>query len=129
MSYVQFSQLTAEIPLKFLTDALDDDADGVIDAGLWDTVSAAVDLEINGTLGKRYTVPFPDPAPAFVSQAAFILACFKVYGRRVSEEQNPFSDQAKMVRTQLAAIGKGEEPSASLISEHSKTFSHRRLTI
>lgn len=131
--YTTLDQVQALIPGEFLTQALDDNGDGVIDA--WDAVSAAVDLRINGILGGRYAVPF-SPVPPVVADAAVILACEMCYGRRgVAAKDNPFSAQADQTRKTLAEIAAGDlplfpgverkEPSVSIITEPSGVFSGR----
>lgn len=140
MPYAVHDQIAAAIPPAFFTDALDDNADGTEDAGLWANVSSTVDLEINGALGQRYAVPFTQvPTPPVVAAAAFVIACYLVYHRRVADEQNPFTDRYKSTLAKLSRIGRGEEPldpsiqradnSASIVEEHSKTFSRHRHTL
>jgi len=131
--YTTLDQVQALIPGEFLTQSLDDNGDGVIDA--WDSVSAAVDTRINGILGTRYAVPF-SPVPPVVADAALMLACEMCYGRRgVSAKENPFAAQAEQTRKLLAEIAAGDmalfpgvnrqEPSVSIITEPSGVFSKR----
>lgn len=133
-TYFQLTDVQAKIPPKFLTEALDDNLDGQIDAGLFEAIQAQVGNEIDGFLGQRYALPL-QVVPAIISDAALVLACEAVYGRRVSPDQNPWTARATVVRTKLGDIAEGKQPlttdlqrkdpSVSAIISHSKTFSHR----
>ena len=128
--YIQLSDLQAIIPPSFLTQALDDDGDGVIDA--WTGVQAAAERAVNAALGMRFTVPFTDPIPAIVSEAAFLFAGEACYTRRgVEFDQNPFGKAASTMRATLRQIAAGEipltpnierqKPSVSIITEPART--------
>lgn len=107
--YVELSDLQAEIPLAFLTEALDDNEDGTIDA--WTAVAAASSRAVDAHLGMRYSVPFAEPYPAIVREAAFLFAAEACYTRRgVEPDKNPFYKRANDLRTQLRQIGRGEAP-------------------
>jgi len=135
--YVSLTDLQAIIPPAFLTQALDDDSDGVIDA--WTAVQAAAERAVNAALGVRFTVPFTDPIPAIVTEAAFLFAAEACYTRRgVEFDQNPFGKPAATMRATLRQIAAGEmplapglerqKPSVSVISEPSRTHSTRLAT-
>ena len=136
-AYVLLADMTAEIPLKHIIEALDDDGDGAADSGAWEGVAKAVATEIDGILGVRYPVPFANPLPAAITSAAQVLAGEKLYTRRAhqTEATNPFAARAKAMRTRLEAIAKGDvplhpeikraAPSASLVSEPSRASSTR----
>jgi hypothetical protein len=140
MPYVVQSDLSADIPPQFLLQALDDDGDGVQDAGLWDLISQQVSDAIDAHVGVRYRVPLvPDevkyPAtsgyPPIIVNAARVLAAEKIYGRRVGDEKNPWVGRANAVREQLSLISKGKlpldpddqraDPSASIITDRLQT--------
>ena len=124
--YVIMSDVAGRIPGPFLIQALDDNADGLADADVWDKIASDTAEEIDGVLGKRYPVPFTAPIPAFVSRAAKIIAADLIYKRR-GAEKNPYADDAAAVRKELETLSKGEErltpvPAGSgLISEPSRT--------
>lgn len=129
MPYVALADISGRIPTAFLTQALDDDNDGEIDA--WDGVAASVGSYIDGVLGTRFTVPFAAPFPPVVVTAAQVLACEMCYQRRgVSAEQNPWTSQADAIRSVLNKIAEGKaplapdtkraKPSATAISEPSR---------
>ena len=136
--YTMMGQVTAKIPPQFLLEALDDDGDGQADPGIFNQVVANAQTEIDGALGGRYPVPFDNPIPAVVANAALILTCLGIYDRRVSADKNPFTKQANDVRTQLGEIGDGTkplvagtnrvQPSATVITEPAKTSGRRTAT-
>lgn len=133
MSYVEFPAMRARIPPEFLTQALDDDGDGEIDA--WEAVAADACSEIDGVLGARYTVPFPAPYPALVVRAARVFAAELCYLRRGVME-HPYAKLAEQLREELAEVAAGErplgpeneraQPSGSVIAEPARTYSSRR---
>jgi phage gp36-like protein len=139
-AYVLMSDMNARLPAAFLIQALDDDSDGAADPGVWDAVAAAVAQEIDGILGVRFAVPFANPIPAPVLTAAQTLAAEALYNRRgfQGEEKNPWTKLAAGARATLAKIAAGElplgpdrarqAPSASIVSEPSKTTSRRGRT-
>lgn len=109
--YVLIGDLEGELPPQFLVQALDDNGDGVADAGVWTKVLAAVSSEIDGLLGQRFSVPFQNPLPAVVVHSARTLALATLYRRRgIEDKANPFAKAAESVRQKLAAIGSGKEP-------------------
>jgi hypothetical protein len=136
MPYVELTDLHGKIPPQFLTQALDDDNDGMIDQGIWQLVQGQAEDAVNSRLAQRYTVPVTDPqALPLVRNAALIFACEGVYARRVAPEQNPWMGQANALRAKLDKIGTGDEPlvptapkaraSGGVIAEPARTFSTR----
>lgn len=132
--YVELSDLEAVIPAEFLTQALDDNSDGVIDA--WESVQKAACRAVDAKLGVRFTVPFPEPYPAIVSEAAFLFAAEACFNRRgIYSDENPFARQAGDMRRELASIGDGDraldptiqrqKPSVSIVTSPAKTHSDR----
>jgi len=108
VSYVTQQQIAASIPLPTLTDALDDDRDGVADAGLLDNIIAQASQSVDAYLAGIYAVPFADPAPAAVGDAAYTFACEMIYDRR-AVAANPFKAAADGWRKRLEAIAKREQ--------------------
>lgn len=132
--YVLLSDLSAKIPPQFITQALDDDNDGVADPGIWNVIKKDVHTEIDGALGARYRVPFRNPVPPFVLRVAVVLACAAIYERRgVSEKENPFAEQRKTLRKEMKEIAEGKapldpseqrvQPSVSVVTEPAATTS------
>ena len=111
MSYILQTALKGKVPDDLLLQALDDNADGVADDGIWDTIAADVDRAIDGRLEGRYAVPLAAPLPAVVIEAATVFAAEAVYMRRgLAGDQNPWIKQADAFRKRLEAIGSGEQP-------------------
>lgn len=113
-AYLALENVTGKVPLAFVTQALDDDADGVLDSDAWDSVMAGACNEVDGTLGQRYAVPFaayPD-TPPLVHQAALVFFCESLYLRRgySKPDENPWISQADRMRAKLDAVAAGEKP-------------------
>lgn len=107
MAYFTLADLTpARLPLKFTTDALDDDGDGEIDA--FDAVQTEACRMVDALLESRFSVPF-DPVPAKIKGAAIVFACWLCYARRsYAEADNPFSTEKKAIEKKLEVIEAGE---------------------
>jgi phage gp36-like protein len=132
--YVLIGDLDADLPPQFLVQALDDDNDGIADAGIWTKVLKSVSEEIDGILGQKFAVPFGNPLPAIAVHAARQLAIAKLYQRRgIEDKANPYAKAAADIREKLKAIAQGKEPlapelqqsapSVSIISDKSKLHS------
>lgn len=115
MAYVALSDLDGKIPPPFIVQALDDDADGVVDAGLWDLIASQAGQAVDARLGQRYEVPFTEP-PAVVKEAALVFAAEALYARRVGPDANPWMAMGNAMRSKLDRIGRGEEPLAPTIN-------------
>ncbi len=139
MSYIALTDIEGKIPAPFLTQALDDDGDGVMDAH--EQVLASASKAVDALLGGRFTVPFSAPLPAIVADAATVFFCEQCYQRRgFTAEANPWAAQADAMRKRLDKIASGMLPlsptvvranaSGTLISEPSTTFdaAGRRLS-
>lgn len=130
--YVELANLKGRIPEPFLTQALDDDNDGAVDA--WAEVQAQACNDVDAPLSGRYSTPLPAPYPAIAVRAAQVFAAELCYLRR-SVSPNPWTAQADELRKTLAAIGAGDEPltpvlqraqpSGTVIGEPARTFSKR----
>jgi phage gp36-like protein len=138
--YVTMADITGMIPGPFLVEGLDDDGDGQADPAVWTQVAADVRQAIDGVLGARFEVPFANPLPAVVVNAAKIFAAEQIYTRRGRTDANgklinPFTKQADAIRKQLATIASGDEPldpskarakaSVSVITEPARTTSKK----
>ncbi len=110
MPYVLRADIEAKIPPTSMIEALDDDADGEEDAGLYDKISAGIDSEIDGYLSQRYPLPLASE-PAFLRAGACSLMCETLFQRRgTAPDANPFTAAAAKFRTMLAAIAAGKQP-------------------
>lgn len=133
--YSTRADLHAIIPPQFITQALDDNGDGVEDEGLYDEVATAADVAIDGYLSGRYTPPYADPVPALVRESAKVFVAESLYQRRgYAADANPYTARAGHLRKQLEAIGNGngslggipttstpQRPPVSTVTEPSRT--------
>lgn len=111
MSYLTQASLGSLVPPAFIVQALDDDADGIADEGLWDMIAAEASQAVDGFLAGRYPVPFAAPVPATVAQAARVFAAEMLYTRRnFTGSANPFTARADRFRDRLEKIGTGDLP-------------------
>jgi phage gp36-like protein len=137
MSYVVRADVEAIIPPQFVTEALDDDGDGMEDEGLFAALAESVDTEIDGQLSRRYSLPLVNP-PASLRSGAKSLLCEALYQRRgISADMNPFAKAAADFRAWLREIATGgaqlvvgtapAKPPISVISESAGTVPRNRL--
>ncbi len=137
MSYVVRSDLTARIPPATLTEALDDEASGSESPGLWDSIAATIDTEIDGFLARRYTLPLASPAASLRPGAASLMGEALYQRRGIPSDANPFSTGAADFRKYLADLASGKAslhvaaaPASlpiSIISEPAGTVPRSRL--
>lgn len=109
MSYTTQARIETAIPAQHLVDALDDDGDGMADAGVLTEVLASAAGAVDAFLAGLFAVPFV-VVPAVASEAAFVFACERIYDRRQVLEKNPWRDQAEGWRERLREIGSGKLP-------------------
>lgn len=112
-AYHTRASVAGSIPPDFLLEALDDDRDGIEDAGLYDVIAENASNEVDAFLGARIAVPMATPAPIAV-QASRVFCLETLYARRGYSEKtdppNPWAVQAKALRERLGRIASGEEP-------------------
>lgn len=114
MAYVTETQIKTAIPAQHLTDALDDDRDGSADSGKLTEIIAQGSQQVDSLLESRYAVPFADPAPKKVAEAAFVFVCELLYQRRgLFDKDNPWFTRAEQWRKSLEKIGSGDGQIAS----------------
>lgn len=108
MAYVELADLEGQIPPAFLVQALDDDADGVIDA--WQVVQATACEDVDSLLEGRFAVPLTmSPLPRLIRMAARAFACELCYRRRSTPDpENPWKGRADAMRKQLMSITAGD---------------------
>jgi phage gp36-like protein len=111
MAYTTQARLAALVAAEQMVRALDDDGDGVADAGAWEAVEAAAASQVDGRLGQRYGTPVAAPLPALVQEAADVFVAEILYLRRgLAGDANPWTARADAMRARLERIGRGEEP-------------------
>jgi phage gp36-like protein len=119
MAYIEQTDLAGKIPPSILLKAVDDNGDGVEDAGIWTAIATSVDETIDGYLEMRFFLPLP-AVPKFIKDTARILACEACYDRvGFSGEKNPWSERAKAALAVLERIAKGELNLGSELEETS----------
>lgn len=111
MPYFVQSDLTALLPPEWLTEALDDDADGTQDA--FTVLQSYATGEIDAKLGTRYALPLPSSTAldALLKSIGVHLAVEACYERRPSAKM-PESLARKVTRAweDLAALAAGKHP-------------------
>jgi len=133
-AYTTLEQVYAKLPAQFVLEALDDDADGVLDEEVWESVSDGAAREVDGFLAMRYDVPFQPTLPAVVVTASLYFVLETLYDRRgITGEKNPYMKRADEQRTKLKQIGAGKlpltpdrvkkTPSVSTVTEPARTSS------
>jgi hypothetical protein len=93
-----------------LNDALDDDGDGQVEAGLLDRLVASASSAVDGFLQGRYVTPL-NPVPAIAAEASLVFTMEKIYNRRKQgpNEKNPYEPRADAFREQLKRIADRKE--------------------
>lgn len=106
MPYVTLAKLKAGLPADILAQLLDDTGTGVADTAKWNAIVTSVQEEIDGRIGQRYSVPLPDPVPAVIANAAFVLAAELLYqGKGFFKEHNPWYERAQGIRGTMGVPG------------------------
>lgn len=112
MSYFTQTDLEALIPPGWLTEGLDDDADGTQDA--FAGVQQLAEDEVNGELGRRYAVPFDTSGnvglASYLRSLCVHIAAEIVYERRGTVLPEARATKLAELRKRLARIATGEEP-------------------
>jgi hypothetical protein len=124
--YVAQTDLLAFIPSQFLIDAMDDNGDGVADPGVWDGISADVDIAVDSILDENKVVlPLVPPYPEPVISVARFMALDRLYLRRGVQpgEHNPWN---KRLRDAMEALHEWCQKGASSTGGPSPEFRGRR---
>ena len=111
--YLTMTHVTGNVPEKILIEALDEDGDGAADAAAWARVARDVKAEIDTALEQSCAVPFENPLPALVVEAAHLIAVEKIYALSAKRRGdrpaavNPFAARTANMRAMLKQIGLG----------------------
>lgn len=109
MIYVTQDNVKTLVPAGVLAQCLSDD--GEDPDVVWGRIAATAGQAVDALLERAYAVPFAEPLPALVEEAALVFACEILYQRRgVPPDANPFGKRAADMRTRLERIGNGKEP-------------------
>jgi len=108
--YITRAAIEGLVPPKDLLRALDDNADGVEDAGLFDALAGLAEDEVNGLISGAVDVPITEDQPALLKHAARVFLCRLLYDRAgVALDANPWARQSDALRERLNRIGRGED--------------------
>ncbi len=142
MSYISQTDLAGTIPAATLAKALDDNKDGVEEAGVWAAMTAAVATRIDGYLEARYVTPLV-PVPSLVREAARVYMAELIYQRLgFSGDKNPWASRAHEISATLEKVALGELPlgdlaqavpqpivASGLVSEPARTYNPGRMMV
>lgn len=131
MQYVTKNDMLAVVPEDILTVAVDDRHYGDDLDNVWAIIAEAASRRVDSILSSRYPVPFSNPLPAIVKEAAVVFAAHMLYLRRQVGENNPWAKEATTMMERLNKIAEGKldlsvadsaaDPVA--ITEPSRTYS------
>jgi phage gp36-like protein len=107
--YATEDMLAGRIPSVTLTEALDDNGDGMADDGVLAMILSNASRAVDGYLSGLYTVPFDSPT-AVVKQATLSFVLEALYIRRQQEPPKIIAEEAKFYRERLQRIGNRELP-------------------
>jgi phage gp36-like protein len=79
--YAVLDDLKKQLPEDLLIQLTDDAGNGIIDTTVTDTALETADVEIDGYLGERHTLPL-SPVPAIINKMAVDVAIYNLYARR-----------------------------------------------
>lgn len=109
MGYVVRADIEAEFDDFHLLQALDDDGDGKEDAGLFTSLSAAVEALVSSHADMVAQLGLPTLPATFLRYCARVFMCALLIRRRGAvDEMNPFATPEKEIRTRLERIESGE---------------------
>lgn len=111
MPYATRQDLEDLIPAPDVTAALDDDGDGVEDAGIYDRLADGADRKVNSYLQGRYghLMPWAGSPPDLCRTAAAAFLAEGLYHRRPgADAPQKIKDAAKEARDALRDIQKGK---------------------
>lgn len=113
MAYCTYERILTVIPETYVRQACDDDntGDAAAIAARFAALAEEASLAVDALLAAGYNVPFAEPVPRLVGEAAKVFLAEMIWVRRgVAGENNPFFKSAEAMRTKLDAIGRGDAP-------------------
>lgn len=103
---MNWQDLSGEIPLASIEQALDDNGDGAADEEAWTSVQTSAQDRINDAFGGYVPVRYARAA----EYARKIFLCEILFRRRgLSGDRNPFSSQATKAEDRLRALANGTD--------------------
>jgi phage gp36-like protein len=129
-AYCTQSDIEGEIQNSDLIAITDDANQGSINTTVLNQVIANASGEIDRLVGNVYDVPF-NPAPPSVQSMAIIIACYRLYRRRLTpDEKNLFWPGYKEVIAFLNKVHKREDVlDLSVTADYSQVQADVRGTI
>ncbi|MBL4901105.1 MAG: DUF1320 domain-containing protein [Desulfocapsa sp.] len=134
--YASLDDLKAQLPEDLLVQLTDDNDSGTIDATITDTALETADVEIDGYLGERYTLPL-SPVPDIINKQAVDIAIYNLYARRQGPPDhwqkrydNVIRFLEKVARGDISlGIGDPEagQSNAAVINSSDRVFSRDKL--
>lgn len=104
--YATLDDLKKQLPEYLLIQLSDDAGNGTIDTTVTDTALETADVEIDGYLGGRYTLPL-SPVPAIINKQAVDIALYNLYARRQGPPDHWQKRYANVIRF-LERVARGE---------------------
>lgn len=104
--YATLDDLKKQLPEDLLIRLTDDAGAGVIDTTVTDAALESADVEIDGYLGQRHTLPL-SPVPAIITKQAVDIGIYNLYARRQGPPDHWQKRYDNVVRF-LAAVAKGD---------------------
>lgn len=134
--YATVDDLKKQLPEDLLIQLTDDAGNGIIDTTVTDNALEAADVEIDGYLGERYTLPL-SPVPNIINKQAVDVAIYNLYARRQGPPDHWQSRYNNVIRF-LEKVVKGDislgagDPEAGLadnveVSSSDRIFSRDTL--
>lgn len=106
MAYSTINDIRAQLDEESLIQLTDDDGAGAVDEARVTRAIADADVEIDGLIGGRYTVPLASP-PGLIRKFSVAIAARNLYGRRATVPESRQKDYDNAVRL-LEKVGEGK---------------------
>ena len=108
---MNYEDLSGEMPLATIVQALDDDGDGQADETAWAAVQASAEERIADAFGGAV----PERCAGAVAYARKVFLLDILYGRRgFSGDKNPFASKARDTEARLRKLSSGDEAPAGI---------------
>lgn len=106
---MNYEDLSGEIPLASIVEALDDNGDGEADADAWQAVQASAEQRIADAFGGSVPTRWANAA----DYARKVFLCEILFRRRgLTDSRNPYTAQASKAEDRLRQLAAGENAPA-----------------
>jgi hypothetical protein len=107
--YTTFDEVAAYLPAPFLSEATDDDGNGVPE--MFQDVADVASAFVNGKLSTAYAVPLVGPLiTSFIRSVTTLYAAKVCFGRRGMSEAFPYHEELANLLKQLDLVATGKLP-------------------